>query len=227
MIKHPYQRVAVLIDVQNLYYSARNLYNAKVNFGNIVEDGVAGRQLTRAIAYVVKTKTGEEKPFFEALGKIGIETKEKELQIFFGGAKKADWDVGLAVDAIVFSEKVDTIVLVTGDGDFQPLVEYLKRKGVYVEVMAFKETASSKIVESSDAFTDLSGNKARYLIGNRTMLAKDEETPKSGNGFNGSSKKFSFSPEDKKNEDERPKRTNSPEARSRRGRPRIPLSSIK
>ena len=165
MTNHPSQRIAVLIDTQNLYYSARNLYNAKVNFKNIVDDAVAGRQLTRAIAYVVKTKTGEEKPFFEALGKAGIETKEKELQIFFGGAKKADWEVGLAVDAIVFSEKVDSIVLVSGDGDFLPLVQYLKMKGVYVEIAAFSETASSKIVEVADNFINLSADKTRYLIG--------------------------------------------------------------
>lgn len=195
MIKHPSQRVAVLIDVQNLYYSARNLYNAKVNFGNIVLDAVAGRQLTRAIAYVVKTKTGEEKPFFEALGKVGIETKEKELQIFFGGAKKADWDVGLAVDAIAFSEKVDSIVLVSGDGDFLPLVQYLKMKSVYVEIAAFRETTSSKILEEADTFMDLSADKARYLIG----AGKTEE-------------KRAAAPE--------------PKPLKKRGRQRIPLSSI-
>ena len=62
MIKHPEQRVGVFIDVQNMYYSARNLFNAKVNFGNIVREAVAGRNLVRAIAYVVSTKTGEENP---------------------------------------------------------------------------------------------------------------------------------------------------------------------
>lgn len=200
MIKHPSQRVAVLIDTQNLYYSARNLYNAKVNFKNIVEDAVAGRQLTRAIAYVVKTKSGEEKPFFEALEKIGIETKEKELQIFFGGAKKADWDVGLTVDAIVFSEKVDSIVLVSGDGDFNPLIQYLTMKGVHVEVIAFKETASSKIIESVAEFLDLSANKSRYLISAKTNTTKNN-----------------------------PKTTKDTEVSNtkRKGRPRIPLSSIK
>ena len=179
MFNHPSQRIAVLIDTQNLYYSARNLYNAKVNFKNIVEDAVAGRQLTRAIAYVVKTKTGEEKPFFEALGKAGIEAKEKDLQIFFGGAKKADWDVGLAVDAIIFSEKVDSIVLVSGDGDFLPLVQYLKMKGVYVEIAAFNETASAKIIEGADNFINLSANKARYLLGKERQekIETAEEKP--------------------------------------------------
>ena len=119
MIKHPEQRVAIFIDTQNMYYSARNLFGARVNFKNIVEDAVSGRKLTRAIAYVVATKTGEERPFFEALKGAGIETKEKELQIY-GGMKKADWDVGIAVDAIKLADKVDAIVIASGDGDFYP-----------------------------------------------------------------------------------------------------------
>lgn len=165
MSRHPAQRVAVFIDTQNMYYSAKNLYNARVNFKNILEDAVAGRQLIRAIAYVVKTKTGEEKTFFEALDKLGIETKEKDLQIFFGGAKKADWDVGIAVDAIKLSDKVDAIVLISGDGDFYPLLEYIKvTKGCLAEVMSFRETTSGKLLEIADNYTDLSSNKKRYLL---------------------------------------------------------------
>src|SRR3989344_7664836 len=95
-LKHPDQRVGVFIDVHNLYYSAKNLYGKKVNFGNILEEAVAGRKLIRAISYVVRTETKEEQPFFEALYNLGIETREKDLQIFFSGSKKADWDVGLA-----------------------------------------------------------------------------------------------------------------------------------
>lgn len=165
MIKHKEQRVAVLIDVQNLYYSARNLFNAKVNFGAIVEAGVAGRKLIRAIAYVVSTKTGEEKPFFEALIKFGIETREKELQEYFGGAKKADWDVGLAIDAVRLAELVDAVIIVSGDGDYYPLYEYLKGRGRQVEVIAFRETTSSKIMDIVDDFTNLSEDKARFLFG--------------------------------------------------------------
>ncbi len=165
MIKHSEQRIAVFIDTQNMYYSARNLYGARVNFKNIVEDAVAGRKLTRAIAYVVATKTGEERPFFEALKGAGIETKEKELQIYAGGVKKADWDVGIAVDAIKLADKVDAVVIASGDGDFAPLLEYLSGvKGCLVEVMSFRETTSSKLLEVVDDFTDLSQNKDRYLM---------------------------------------------------------------
>ena len=112
------QRVAVLIDVQNLYHSARNLYQARVNFSEVLKAAVGKRSLIRAFAYVVRTKTGEEKPFFEALIKLGIETRVRDLQEFFDGLKKADWDVGITVDAIRISPSVDTIVLGSGDGDF-------------------------------------------------------------------------------------------------------------
>ncbi|MBI5071944.1 NYN domain-containing protein [Candidatus Falkowbacteria bacterium] len=168
MVTYKEQRVGVFIDVQNMYYSAKNLYNAKVNFGNILETAVGNRKLIRAIAYVVKTKTGEEKVFFEALEKLGLETREKELMIY-DGAKKADWDVGICIDSIALAERLDVIVIVSGDGDFIPLVQYLKmNKGCRVESMAFRETTSTKLVETVDNFVDLSQDKRRYLISGRT-----------------------------------------------------------
>ena len=178
MIKHKDQRVGVFIDVQNMYYSAKKLYGSKVNFGEILETAVAGRQLIRAIAYVVKA-TGEEGAFFEALFHRGIETKEREVQVFAGGAKKADWDVGMAVDAIRIGEILDVVVLVSGDGDFVELVEYLKHHGRQVEAIAFRETTSSKLVGAVDDFIDLSKDKERYLINapskRRTSAASHDE----------------------------------------------------
>ncbi|OGJ00900.1 hypothetical protein A3G53_02710 [Candidatus Nomurabacteria bacterium RIFCSPLOWO2_12_FULL_44_11] len=167
VIKHKEQRVGVFIDTQNLYHSARNLYKARVNFGAVVKDAVADRQLVRAVAYVITTEAGDEKNFFEALQKIGIETKTKDLQVFAGGAKKADWDVGLAVDAIKMSPKLDSVVIVSGDGDFVPLVEYLQSIGVQVEVISFGQSTSGKLREACDDFVDLSENPRKYLIGVR------------------------------------------------------------
>lgn len=165
IIKHKDQRVAVLIDVQNMYHSAKNLYGARVNFKEVLKTAVAGRKLIRAITYVIQTETPEEKSFFEALSKSGLEVKMKDLQVFPGGMKKGDWDVGITVDAIKFSDLVDAIVLVTGDGDFVPLVEYLQiTKGIQTEVIAFSKSASSKLREAVDDFIDLSENKNRYLI---------------------------------------------------------------
>ncbi|OGH78347.1 MAG: hypothetical protein A2469_04595 [Candidatus Magasanikbacteria bacterium RIFOXYC2_FULL_40_16] len=172
-IIHPHQRVGVFIDVQNLYYSAKNLYRKKVNFGNILKEAVAGRQLIRAIAYVVRTESKEETPFFDALYNLGIETREKDLQIFYSGLKKADWDVGLAVDAIRLAPSLDAVVIVSGDGDYLPLIEYLqKSSGKHVEVAAFGETSSSKLLDAADSFIDLSEDKEKFLIPDRTQMER-------------------------------------------------------
>ena len=168
VIKHAHQRVGVFIDTQNLYHSARNLYQSRVNFNAVIKEAVAGRQLIRAVAYVITTESGEEKNFFDALEKMGIETKTKDLQIFFGGAKKADWDVGLAVDAIRLASKIDAAVIVSGDGDFVPLVEYLKHLGVQVEVMSFGKSTSAKLKEATDDFIDLCESSDKYLIQQRS-----------------------------------------------------------
>jgi len=164
LIKHKDQRVGIFIDTQNLYHCAKNLYGAKVNFAQVVKDALAGRSLIRAIAYVITTESGDEKGFFEALTKAGIETKTKNLQIFAGGAKKADWDVGLAVDAIKMAPKLDCIV--SGDGDFVPLVEYLKmNEGCQVEAICFGKSTSAKLIEAVDGFMDLDENSRKYLLG--------------------------------------------------------------
>lgn len=163
-VKPKEQRVEVLIDVQNLYYSARNLYGQKVNFGEVLKEGVAGRKFIRAFAYVVRTKTGEEKPFFDALTKLGIETRVRDLQEFYGGAKKADWDVGIVIDAIRTAQALDVIVLCSGDGDFIPLVDYLKNQGKRVEVAAFGRTTSLKLKEAADEFIDLDLEPEKFLL---------------------------------------------------------------
>ncbi|MFA6552545.1 MAG: NYN domain-containing protein [Candidatus Paceibacterota bacterium] len=166
VIKHKEQRVGIFIDTQNLYHCAKNLYGAKVNFGQVVKDALAGRALIRAVAYVITTESGDEKSFFEALAKVGIEAKTKDLQIFAGGAKKADWDVGLAVDAIKLAPKLDTVIIVSGDGDFVPLVEYLKtNEGCQVEAVSFGKSTSAKLIEAVDDFTDLDANPRKYLMG--------------------------------------------------------------
>jgi uncharacterized LabA/DUF88 family protein len=179
VIKHKSQRVGVFIDAQNIYHTAKHLYGCKVNFGNVVDTAVAGRQLIRAIAYVISTESGDEQGFFEALTKRGIEAKTKDLQIFYSGAKKADWDVGLAVDAIRMAPKLDTIILITGDGDFVPLVEYLKfNEGVQVEVVTFGQSSSAKLREATDEFTDLSQHLEDSLIGYRGQRTNTFSTSK-------------------------------------------------
>ena len=165
VIKHKAQRVALFIDTQNLYHSAKNLYHARVNFANVLKESLAGRILIRAVAYVVTTEAGDEKAFFDALTKIGIETKTKDLQIFYGGAKKADWDVGMAMDAVKMAPKLDAVILATGDGDFVPLVEYLKNSyGIQVEVITFGKSCSSRLKEAADDVIDMSADPKKFLL---------------------------------------------------------------
>lgn len=175
MLKHKEQRVGVLVDVSNMYHSARNLYNRKTNFKEILKQAVADRKLIRATAYAISTENQEEAPFFEALEQQGFEVKMKDLQIFAGGAKKGDWDVGLSIDAIRLAGKLDVIVLVSGDGDYLPLVSYLQNnKGCLVEIMAFRKTCSSRLIEESDDFIDLGADK-RFLINSYEKTKKPKQ----------------------------------------------------
>lgn len=155
--RYPDQRVGIFVDVQNLYHSAKNLYRGRVNYPELMRNLTAGRRLIRAMAYVVKSDTAVgEASFFDALVKSGLELRSKELQIYADGTKKADWDIGMAVDAIRMSSFLDVVILVTGDGDFIPLVEYLKwGSGRVVEVAAFKRSASAKIQEVADRFINI------------------------------------------------------------------------
>lgn len=158
------QRVAVFLDVQNLYYSARDTFNRKVDFDKILEKIVAGRVLIRAIAYLVKLHGVDQKGFIHTLKHIGYQVREKEPKIFrrydesgmLWTTVKADWDMGIAMDAISMADKVDVAVLVSGDGDFKDLVRYLQTKGVKVEVAAFRQTAARELIEACDEFIDLS-----------------------------------------------------------------------
>jgi len=167
MSQYSEQRVGVFVDVSNLYYSARVMYDKKVNFKAMLKEAVGDRKLIRAIAYVIKAENPEEQKFFDALEEIGFEVNSKELQVFYGGHKKGDWDVGIAMDAIRLASKVDVVVIASGDGDFIPLLEYLKSIGQRAEVIAFGRSASGKLREMADKFIDLDGDVRKYLIPNR------------------------------------------------------------
>lgn len=162
--KNEDQRVGMFVDVQNLYYTARNLFKGHVNFAEVLEVGIEGRKLIRAIAYVIKASVSQEKNFFVALEKMGFEIRAKDLQVFPGGMKKGDWDIGLSLDSIKMSPKLDVVVIVSGDGDYCDLVEYLKVHGQRVEIIAFGSTTSKKLLEVADDFIDLEKDLKRFIL---------------------------------------------------------------
>lgn len=164
MFKRPDQRVAIFIDTQNMYHSAKHIFSARVNFPAVVAAAVGDRHVIRAIAYVAKSKTGEEQAFFEALTQNGIELKMKDVQEFASGQKKADWDVGMAIDAVAIAPKVDVVILVTGDGDFVPLIEHLQSRGVLCEAVAFDASTNARLKEIASSFLDLASDPDLFLI---------------------------------------------------------------
>lgn len=163
-MKYPDQRIGIFIDVQNMYHSAKALHGARVNFQEILKTAVAGRKLIRVVGYAIQAQLPEEEAFFEALRKAGIEVRLKELQTFFGGMKKGDWDVGIAVDVLKTAPKLDVVVLVSGDGDFQLLLHHVKAAGCRAEVISFRKSTSGKLVEEADDYIDLSKDYKRYTM---------------------------------------------------------------
>lgn len=164
--RHNNQRIGIFIDVQNMYYSAKNLHNSKVDFRAILKDAKANRKLIRAIAYVIKADVKDEESFYEALEDMGFEVRSKELQVFYGGAKKGDWDVGIAMDVMRLAPKLDTIILVSGDGDFSDLLKHAKSLGCRTEVIGFGKATSHKLIEACESFIDLDKDK-KYLLKKR------------------------------------------------------------
>jgi uncharacterized LabA/DUF88 family protein len=99
------------------------------------------------------------------LDKQGFEVRMKDLQIFIDGSKKGDWDVGIAVDTIKLADKIDSVILVTGDGDYYPLIQYLQEnKGCQVEILSFAETTSAKLLDIVDDYINLSDDKKKFLM---------------------------------------------------------------
>lgn len=177
-MQRTHQRVGVFVDVQNMYYSARALYDQRVDFGEILKEAVGDRQLIRAFAYVIEAGKEEEGKFFDALVDRGYTLRSKELLRFHGGNEKGDWDIGMAIDMIKLADKLDAVVLVSGDGDFADVLYYLKSKGVQCEVMAFGSSASSQLREAADAVLDLSENLGRFLIPSRNKKRGGKAAPK-------------------------------------------------
>jgi uncharacterized LabA/DUF88 family protein len=161
---HPNQRVAVLADAQNLYHTAQSIYSQNVDYSSLLDKAVQNRELTRAIAYVIRADSPDEESFFEALRDIGFETKIKDIKTFGDGSKKADWDVGMSLDAVTLANHVDTIVLCTGDGDFSRLCSHLRHEGVRVEVMAFGRSTAEELIAAADNFIDMAEREETFLL---------------------------------------------------------------
>ena len=154
----PREKIALFVDSQNLYYSARMGYAAKVNYEKLLHLIARDRKLIKAFAYIVQPPDGDVKPFATSLEHIGYIVKIKDVRTRADGSAKANWDMGIALDILGILDHVDTIALASGDGDFVPLVDFIRGKNKRVEVFAFPENTAYDLKEKADQFEPLGEN---------------------------------------------------------------------
>ena len=164
------QRVGIFIDVQNMFYAAKHLYGSKLNFTKLLDYIAKGRPLCRAIAYIVRTPEIDQSNFLTMLRSNGYEVRIKDLKQRPDGTAKGDWDMGMALDAMAMSEKLDVIAIVSGDGDFVELVNFLKARGVRVEVYSFPVFDRRRIAFIGDR---IYSNGAGSRVKSRPVAAPD------------------------------------------------------
>jgi len=159
---HMHQRIAVFVDVQNLFYSAKAVYQRKLNFATLLDKMADGRELVRAIAYIVQTPEVDQSSFITFLHQSGYEVKSKELKKRPDGSAKGDWDMGIAIDSIALADRTDVMALASGDGDFCDLVRHLKARGVRCEVYAFPSSTSEELRYTATEFIPLDSDVLLY-----------------------------------------------------------------
>jgi len=152
------EKIAMFVDSQNLYYSARAAFASKVNYEKLLRLVTGNRTLVRAIAYIVQPPDGDVKPFATSLERIGYIVKIKDVRTRSDGSAKANWDMGIALDILGIIDAVDTIALASGDGDFVALVDFIKAKNKRVEVFSFSDNTAYDLKEKADRFEPLGEN---------------------------------------------------------------------
>lgn len=149
------QRIGIFVDVQNMFYSAKLLHQSKVDYGKLLNEVTGNRQLVRAIAYIIQKPDVDQSGFHEALSRIGYEIKVKELKVHNNEGRnnaRGSWDVGMAVDILSMADKLDTVVLVTGDGDYTDLLDALSARGVRTEIVSFERSTANELIKAADQY---------------------------------------------------------------------------
>lgn len=150
------QRVAVFVDVQNMYHSAKKIYGSNLSYSKMLRHCVRNRRLTRAIAYVLEREGIDQVSFLDHLRYCGFEVKKREVIERVDGSRKAEWELGIATDALQMAEKVDVIMFVSGNGVYADIIPMINAKGCRVEVCAFRESMADTLMHACDQYHLLS-----------------------------------------------------------------------
>ena len=152
-------RVAVFADVQNVYYTVKQQYDCHFDYSSFLKEVTAGRNLVKALAYAVDKGDRKQIQFQQILARIGFEVKLKPFIQRADGSAKGDWDVGITLDMLEYADRVDIVVLASGDGDYTPAVDKLITDfKVSVEVYGVPELTARRLIESSTRFVPIQGD---------------------------------------------------------------------
>lgn len=153
------QRVSVFVDVQNIYYTLKQKFNCHFNYNVFMEEVTRNRELVKAIAYAIDKQDNKQMKFQSIIENIGFEVKLKPFLQRRDGSRKGDWDVGITIDILDYASKSDVIVLASGDGDFDILVEKIKKDyKVIVEVYGVQELTASTLIDNANKFIPIQGD---------------------------------------------------------------------
>ncbi|WHI48377.1 NYN domain-containing protein [Microbulbifer sp. VAAF005] len=150
------EKVAIFVDVQNVYYTCRQIYKRNFDYNKFWQEITNNRKVVKAIAYAIERGDKKQQEFQNILRSIGFEVKLKPFTQRSDGSAKGDWDVGITIDAIEYSSFVDTVILVSGDGDFDILAHTLRvNRGKNVEVYGVPELTAGALINAASKFTPI------------------------------------------------------------------------
>jgi uncharacterized LabA/DUF88 family protein len=153
------KKVSVFVDVQNIYYTVRQTFDCHFNYTGFWTEITKDRELVKAIAYAIDKRDNKQMKFQKILETIGFEIKLKPFIKRSDGSAKGDWDVGITIDVLDYAKKSDIIVLASGDGDFDMLINKIKKESnVEVEVYGVTDLTSTSLIDSATRFIPIQGN---------------------------------------------------------------------
>ena len=157
-------RVAVFVDVQNVFYTVKQIHGCHFDYRAFWDDVTAGREVVRAIAYAIDRQDPKQIRFQQILESIGFEVKLKPFIQRRDGSAKGDWDVGITLDMIELATEIDVAVLASGDGDFDLVVRKLREAhDVDVDVYGVAKLTAASLMEASTRFVSIAG---KFLLSN-------------------------------------------------------------
>ncbi len=153
------KKVSIFVDVQNIYYTTRDQYHCHFDYNAFWAAATQDREVVNAYAYAIHRADEKQIQFQNILRGIGFEVKLKPYIQRSDGSAKGDWDVGITLDVIECAEGSDVIVLASGDGDFDMLLERAyKRYQVETEVYGVPALTASSLIQSAGKYIPIEGN---------------------------------------------------------------------